>query len=128
VAVAASEPRLLMAESAALWMEEAAEVMAEPASLVRDAAPEVISEPMELAMEAMSEGAPPTAEVSWEMRESTWALATPAAMTAVAMVEKRILMVWVGGLYGWVDGKELSVVGLMWRVFELWMGVEGRAR
>jgi hypothetical protein len=27
------------------------------------------------------------------MMESTWALATPAAMTAVAMVEKRILMV-----------------------------------
>jgi hypothetical protein len=77
-------------------MEEAAEVMAEPASLVRDAAPEVISEPMELAMEAMSEGTPPTAEVSWETREPIWALATPAAMTAVAMVEKRILMVWVG--------------------------------
>jgi hypothetical protein len=103
VAVEASEARLLMAESAALSMEEAAEVMAEPASLVRDAAPEVISEPMELAMEAMSEGTPPTAEVSWEMTESNWALATPAAMTAVAMVEKRILMVWVGW-FVWVCG------------------------
>jgi hypothetical protein len=95
VAVEASDARLLIRESALLWAEEAAEVITEPASLVRDPATEVISEPMELAREAISEGAPPTAEVTREMTESTWALATPAATRAVAMVEKRILMVLV---------------------------------
>lgn len=100
VALAASEAMLLMAESAALWMEEAPEAAAEPPALVMEAAAEVISEPMDEAAEAMSEGTPPTAEVIWEMMESTWALATPAAMTAVAMVEKRMLMVWVGELVG----------------------------
>ena len=87
-----SDAMLLMAESAALSMEEAAEAAAEPPALVTEAAAEVISEPIDEAAEARSEGTPPTAEVIWEMMESTWALATPAAMTAVAMVEKRILV------------------------------------
>jgi hypothetical protein len=100
VAVEASDARLLRAEEALLSMEEATDEAAEPASLVMEATPEPMSEVMELTTEARSEGTPPTAEVTREMMESTWALATPAAKTAVAMVEKRILMVLVG-LVGW---------------------------
>jgi hypothetical protein len=102
VAVEASLAKLEMSEEASLWTDEAAEVISEPMELVAEPTTEVRSEPMEEARDAMSEGAPPTAEVTREMMESTWALATPAASTAVAMVEKRILVVvvvrvvWVG--------------------------------
>ncbi|WP_213031053.1 hypothetical protein, partial [Acinetobacter baumannii] len=72
-----------------------------PTRLVTEAPPEVISEPMEEMTDAPLDGMAPTAEVIWERMESTWALATPAAKTAVAMVEKRILM--FGGVVcvGW---------------------------
>jgi hypothetical protein len=100
--VEASDARLLRTEEASLSMEEATDEAPEAASLVMDATPEPMSEVMELTTEPMSEGTPPTAEVTREMMESTWALATPAAMTAVAMVEKRILMVVVGWV--WLGG------------------------
>ena len=68
---------------------ETAEETAEPAAEVREARPEVTSPRPEVI-------SPPTEE----RIESIWALATPAAMTEVAMTEKRMLID-VMGLSGW---------------------------
>jgi hypothetical protein len=96
VAVEASLDKLLMTEEASDWREEAAEEASEPTELVMEEMSEARPLVRELTRDPMSEGAPPTAEVTREMMESTWALATPAARTVTATVEKRILMIWFG--------------------------------
>jgi len=123
----ASLSMLLRAEPAAPVAEE----RAEPTLLVMDAPPDVISEPIEEMTDAPLLGMPPTAEVIWERMESTWALATPAARTAVAMVEKRILVIWSSCLCGRVDERSELMWSVRESVYVLWnveMGGECKAR
>ena len=108
---AASLEMLLRAELAAASAVETAELTSDPTRLVMEAPLELTAEPIEEMAEAALDGAPPTAEVIWERTESTWALATPAAKTAVAMVEKRILM--FGGVV--CVGRQVVCLSLMWR-------------
>jgi len=127
----ASLSMLLRAEPAAPVAEERAEPTLEPTLLVMDAPPDVISEPIDEMTDAPLLGMPPTAEVIWERMESTWALATPAARTAVAMVEKRILVIWSSCLCGRVDERSELMWSVRESVYVLWnveMGGECKAR
>lgn len=102
-AVAASLLRLAMAEDTLWSMEEAADDTSEPTEPVADEA----RDPRDDVREARSDVAPPRAEERRDsppprMDDRTCALVTPAAMTEVAMMEKRMLRL-VGWLFGFYE-------------------------
>jgi hypothetical protein len=94
VALSSAEETLAAAELRDMAAESVADEAAEPRLEVTEEASEARLEVMELMAEPM-----PVGRISETMEETSWALTTPAAKTAVAMVEKRILMVF--GLVGW---------------------------
>lgn len=106
VALAPSEVRLATAEEAPASMEETRD----EASLATELKPEATAEPSEDSTELMTDEAaltPGTADWIWlateERTDSTWAEARPAP-AIMAMVEKRMLMVWVvKDWWSWVE-------------------------
>lgn len=92
LAVAASLDKLAITDEASAATEEAREATSEAPPEAREPAAEV--------SEAMAEEPPPTMDVMSapreDARDSSWALATPAARKVVATTEKRILIDWAG--------------------------------